>query len=60
MSVILVLIVVSLTVASGFLIAFLWAVRKGQFEDTRSPSVRILMDDSEPSKNRKNQSSMER
>ncbi|MBX7151714.1 cbb3-type cytochrome oxidase assembly protein CcoS [bacterium] len=45
MSVIIVLIAVSLTVATGFLIAFLWAVRNGQFEDTYAPSVRILMDE---------------
>jgi cbb3-type cytochrome oxidase maturation protein len=44
-SVILVLIVVSLSVAAGFLVAFLWAVRNGQFEDTYGPSVRILMEE---------------
>jgi cbb3-type cytochrome oxidase maturation protein len=34
-----------LVVASGFLIAFLWAVRSGQFEDDYTPSVRMLHDD---------------
>lgn len=45
MSAILVLIVASLIVASGFLIAFLWAVKTGQYEDKYTPSVRILFDD---------------
>jgi len=45
MSVIIVLIVVSIVVALGFLIAFLWAVKSGQYDDTYSPSVRILFDD---------------
>lgn len=57
MSVIIVLIVVSLTVASGFLAAFLWAVRKGQFEDTYAPSVRILMDDPKTNHTNSNQPS---
>ena len=45
MSVILILIGISLLVAAGFLIAFLWAVRNGQYEDSYTPSVRILFDD---------------
>ncbi|BDD06234.1 cbb3-type cytochrome oxidase assembly protein CcoS [Aureibacter tunicatorum] len=45
MSVIFILIIFSVTVAIGFLIAFFWAVRSGQYEDTYSPSVRILFDD---------------
>ena len=36
-----------MVVAGGFLIGFLWAVKKGQYEDTYSPSVRILFDDEE-------------
>ncbi|MFA9371152.1 MAG: cbb3-type cytochrome oxidase assembly protein CcoS [Labilibaculum antarcticum] len=47
MSVLFVLIGVSMLVAGGFLIAFLWAVKKGQYDDTYSPSVRILFDDQE-------------
>ncbi len=45
MSIIVVLVIVSLSLAGGFLIVFLWAVRSGQFDDTYTPSVRILMDD---------------
>jgi cbb3-type cytochrome oxidase maturation protein len=40
-----VLILASLTVAVGFLIAFLWAVKSGQFEDKYTPKVRILFED---------------
>jgi cbb3-type cytochrome oxidase maturation protein len=40
-----VLIIISLTVAIGFLIAFLWAVKNNQFDDDYTPSVRILFDD---------------
>jgi cbb3-type cytochrome oxidase maturation protein len=47
MSVLFVLIGASMLVAGGFLIAFLWAVKKGQYDDTYSPSVRILFDDQE-------------
>jgi cbb3-type cytochrome oxidase maturation protein len=45
MSVIVVLIGFSFLVAAGFLIAFLWAVRTGQFEDKHTPSIRMLFDD---------------
>lgn len=44
MSVIIVLIGFSILVAAGFLLAFLWAVRSGQYDDDVSPSVRILFD----------------
>jgi len=46
MSVVLVLIGASLLVATGFLIAYLWAVKTGQYDDKYTPSVRILFDDS--------------
>jgi len=36
-----------MVVAGGFLIGFLWAVKKGQYDDHYSPSVRILFDDEE-------------
>lgn len=39
------LILLSLLVALGFLAAFWWAVRSGQYEDDYTPSVRILFDD---------------
>lgn len=45
MKIILLLIAVSLLVAGGFLFAFFWAVKSGQYEDEYTPSVRMLMDD---------------
>ena len=45
MSVILILILISLVVAIVFLSAFFCAVKSGQFDDTYSPSVRMLFDD---------------
>jgi cbb3-type cytochrome oxidase maturation protein len=44
MNVIFLLITASTIVAGLFLAAFLWAVRTGQFEDDRSPAVRMLAD----------------
>lgn len=45
MNILVVLIIVSLIVASGFLVAFIWAVRSGQFDDASTPSYRMLWDD---------------
>jgi cbb3-type cytochrome oxidase maturation protein len=45
MNIIFFLIVISLIFAAGFLIAFIWATRTGQFDDDYTPSVRILFDD---------------
>ncbi|MGA7836622.1 MAG: cbb3-type cytochrome oxidase assembly protein CcoS [Ignavibacteriaceae bacterium] len=50
MSVIVVLIGISLFVAIGFLVAFLWAVKSGQYNDTYTPSVRMLFDDEKKQK----------
>jgi cbb3-type cytochrome oxidase maturation protein len=47
MSVIVVLIGFSIIVAAGFLVAFLWAVKSGQYDDDVSPSIRILYDNDE-------------
>ena len=46
MAVILLLILVSVLVAGGFLLAFLWSVKTGQMDDDYTPSVRILFEDS--------------
>lgn len=45
MSALFILIGASLSAAIGFLIMFIWAVKRGQFEDTYTPSVRMLHDD---------------
>ncbi len=50
MSVLIILILVSLAVAIGFLVAFIWSVRAGQYEDDYTPSVRMLFDDKVSSK----------
>jgi cbb3-type cytochrome oxidase maturation protein len=39
------LIGVSLFAALIFLGAFIWAVKTGQFDDNKTPSIRILFDD---------------
>jgi cbb3-type cytochrome oxidase maturation protein len=44
MSVIVMLIIAGGLVAGGFLLAFIWAVRAGQFDDTFTPAVRVLLD----------------
>ena len=45
MDIIILLIFISLSVAIGFLILFLWNMKRGQYDDTYSPSVRMLFDD---------------
>jgi cbb3-type cytochrome oxidase maturation protein len=45
MSVIVLLIAAGGAVAIGFLAAFVWAVRTGQFDDVVSPAWRVLFDD---------------
>jgi len=45
MSVIYLLISISIVVAIGFFIAFIRAVKTGQYDDDYTPSVRMLFDD---------------
>ena len=45
MSVVILLIIASLAVALLFLAGFVWAVRSGQYEDTLTPSLRVLAED---------------
>jgi len=45
MSIIILLILASLSVGLIFLGAFVWSVRSGQYDDTTTPSMRILTDD---------------
>ena len=46
MSVILILILASLLMATIFLAGFIWSVHSGQYEDTTTPSMRVLMEES--------------
>ncbi len=45
MNVLFILITLSSIVAGLFLIAFIWSVKNGQFDDGHTPAVRILFDD---------------
>lgn len=45
MKIIFVMIAVSFVIALFFLVAFLWSVKSGQYEDTYGPSARILFED---------------
>jgi len=54
MSVIILLILASLTVALVFLGAFIWSVRSGQYEDTLTPSMRMLADEADAKKSQPN------
>lgn len=45
MSIIYMLLAISVVVAIIFFIAFIFSVKKGQYDDTYTPSVRMLFDD---------------
>ncbi len=45
MSVIILLLIISISVAALFLAAFIWSVKNGQYEDEVAPAVRILFED---------------
>ncbi|MEM9414391.1 MAG: cbb3-type cytochrome oxidase assembly protein CcoS [Planctomycetota bacterium] len=53
MAVLYIVIPIALVLAGAGLAAFLWAVRKGQFDDLDTPAVRMLFDDddSKPDQN---------
>ena len=55
MSVIYILITISIFVAVLFLIAFIKAVKSGQYDDDYTPSVRMLFDDELRKETNKNQ-----
>lgn len=45
MGIIIGLISISLIIAVGFLVSFIWSMKSGQYDDTYSPSVRMLFDE---------------
>ncbi len=47
MNIMFLLIGVSLLAAMVFLFLFIWAVKSGQYDDTYTPSVRILFEEEE-------------
>ncbi|NQY29365.1 MAG: cbb3-type cytochrome oxidase assembly protein CcoS [Flavobacteriaceae bacterium] len=57
MGVIYILITISIIIAVLFFVAFIYAVKSGQYDDSYTPSVRMLFDDEivvkSPEKNNK-------
>jgi cbb3-type cytochrome oxidase maturation protein len=53
MAIIVVLITISLSIAVLFLIIFYWNMKAGQYDDTYTPSVRMLFENKPKSKTEK-------
>ncbi len=51
MDIIIILISISLSIAIGFLVLFLWNIKSGQYDDTDTPSFRILFENKEEKAN---------
>ncbi len=47
-----VMIGLSLVMAIGFLVAFIWSIRSGQQDDLITPSMRILLEEKEITNNK--------
>ena len=45
MSIIILLILISLSIAIIFLLIFYWSMKSGQYDDTYTPSIRMLFED---------------
>ncbi|MBL7858770.1 MAG: cbb3-type cytochrome oxidase assembly protein CcoS [Cyclobacteriaceae bacterium] len=45
MGIIVILILISLTIAIVFLAIFFWNMKSGQYDDTYTPSIRMLFED---------------
>ncbi len=45
MSVIYIVLPLALVLGGGALAAFLWAVRRGQFDDLETPAIRVALED---------------
>ncbi len=41
MNVVILLLIISMLISGGFLAAFLWSVKDGQYDDEKSPAQRI-------------------
>jgi cbb3-type cytochrome oxidase maturation protein len=48
MTIIVLLIAISLSIAVLFLVIFYWNMKSGQYDDTYTPSVRMLFDNKSP------------
>ncbi len=45
MNIVLLLLPLALLLAGGFVAAFVWGIRHGQYDDVETPAHRILLDD---------------
>jgi cbb3-type cytochrome oxidase maturation protein len=45
MAIITLLILISLSIAILFLVIFYWSIKSGQYDDTYTPSIRMLFED---------------
>ena len=54
MSIIYLLLTISVIIALVFLIAFFYSVKNGQYDDTYTPSVRMLFEDELVKENKEN------
>jgi cbb3-type cytochrome oxidase maturation protein len=59
MNIIVILICISLSIALAFLGVFLWAFTSGQYEDTYTPSIRMLFEDKLEEESKKKRSNLE-
>ena len=55
MSVIIILLIASISVAALFLGAYIWNIKSGQYDDEYSPPLRILFDEKVPADSTQNQ-----
>ena len=53
MNVIFLMALLALLFSGGFVICYIWATSKGQFDDLKTPALRMLKDDSQNNKNLK-------
>lgn len=57
MGIIVILIFISLTIAILFLVIFYWSIKDGQYDDTYTPSVRMLFEDKKKAKQKSDKNS---
>jgi cbb3-type cytochrome oxidase maturation protein len=50
MSVIFIVLPLAILVVGGAVLAFVWGVRHGQFDDLDTPAMRVAMDDDTPAR----------
>lgn len=47
MNIIVMMLLISLALSLGFLLAFLWAAKRGQFKDLTTPSWRVVLEENQ-------------